>query len=65
MNLAVELNLLSTLLTMGAISKTFGFVVPKGNPNYVTGSSPMEQPRRSAREPGLSSGTFSGIMLEL
>jgi hypothetical protein len=35
--LDIEVNLLSNLVTIGARSFIFGFVVPKGKPRYVKG----------------------------
>ena len=59
------LSLLSILIISGDISSILGLVVPKGNPRYVKGIVPMDQPKVAAKCCVLSGVTLIGIIEDL
>jgi hypothetical protein len=61
----VLINLFSHLLTIGMNSSTFGFVKPSGNPRYVKGKVPTEQPKVLARRSSFSYGVLIGTIMDL
>ena len=61
----VEVRLLSMRQTSGMRSCMVGLVVPSGNPKYVNGIVPIEQPKISAMTLLCSKLVFIGIKVDL
>ena len=62
--LLVLVSLLSHLFIRGMKSCILGLVSPRGNPRYVNGSDPLEQPKVLASRSSLSSVILTGSIMD-